>query len=123
MDRLDQFQGTNLGLRVEIHLRNRALDLAPTKPFTFPQLSCFKGISASREAMATRILSVFFGVLATGMAFMCTSLGTLISLGGKIFGATMGPLFGYFLVSVLVPWVNLKGSSAGLILVQALNLW
>jgi hypothetical protein len=64
-----------------------------------------------------------YGTLATGMAFACGSLGSLISLGGKIFGATMGPMFAYILVSILLPPVNLKGSSIGLVLGQALNIW
>jgi hypothetical protein len=35
----------------------------------------------------------------------------------------MGPMFAYILVSILLPPVNLKGSSIGLVLGQALNIW
>jgi hypothetical protein len=34
----------------------------------------------------------------------------------------MGPMFGYVLVSILLPFVNLKGSSIGLILGQTINI-
>ena len=94
-----------------------------TDLFHFSQFSCFKGISAKKETTITKIISMMFGLLATGMAFMCSSLGSLISLGGKIFGATMGPMFAYVLVSILLPPVNLKGSSIGLVIGQAINIW
>ena len=32
-------------------------------------------------------------------------------MGGIIFGASMGPMFAYILVSLLVPFVNLKVSN------------
>ena len=35
----------------------------------------------------------------------------------------MGPMFGYTLVSILVPFVNLKGSCFGLIVGQVVNIW
>ena len=83
----------------------------------------FKGISDKTETVILRVLSVFFGILATGMAFLCNNLGSLINAGGKLLGACMGPMFGYTLVSILCPFVNLKGSCFGLITGQAVNIW
>ena len=84
---------------------------------------CFLGVSDSKEALIIRGLSVIFGIIATGMAFLCNNLGNLISAGGVLFGACMGPMLGYTLVSILVPFVNLKGSCFGLIVGQAINIW
>ena len=86
-------------------------------------LERFRGISERTETIIVRCLSVFFGICATGMAFLCDNLGSLISTGGKLFGACMGPMFGYTLVSILVPFVNLKGSCFGLIAGQVINIW
>jgi len=83
----------------------------------------FKGISDKTETVILRVLSVFFGILATGMAFLCNNLGSLINAGGKLLGACMGPMFGYTLVSILCPFVNLKGSCFGLITGQLINIW
>ena len=58
--------------------------------------------------MILRGMSVVFGVMATGVAMLCNDLGSLINTGGKLFGACMGPMFGFTLVSILVPSVNLK---------------
>ena len=60
--------------------------------------------------------------MAIGIAFLCTLFGSLIQIGGIIFGACMGPMFAYVLVSVLLPFVNLKGSSIGLITGQLINI-
>ena len=86
-------------------------------------MHCFRGISDRKETFILRVLSVFFGFVATGMAFLCNNLGSLISAGGTLFGACMGPMYGYTLVSVLCPFVNLKGSCFGLILGQIVNIW
>ena len=66
---------------------------------------------------------MIFGIIATGMAFLCNNLGNLINAGGVLFGACMGPMLGYTLVSILVPFVNLKGSCFGLIVGQVINIW
>ena len=68
----------------------------------------FSGISDRNQTIILRLLSVFYGIIATGLAFLCNNLGSLISAGGTLFGACMGPMFGYTLVSILVPFVNLK---------------
>ena len=89
----------------------------------FKGLDRFQGISDKTESMIIRGLSVLFGLVATGMAFMCRNIGNLISAGGVLLGACMGPMFGFTLVSILVPFVNLKGSCFGLIIGQLINMW
>jgi hypothetical protein len=44
-------------------------------------------------------------------------------MGGIVFGACLGPMFAYIMVSILLPFVNLKGSSIGLIFGQLVNVW
>merc|ERR1711962_1954102 len=93
---------------------------------TWEEIKCFNrlsGISDRNQTIILRLLSVFYGIIATGLAFLCNNLGSLISAGGTLFGACMGPLFGYTLVSILVPFVNLKGSCFGLIAGQIINMW
>jgi len=86
-------------------------------------IKCFKNVSDSKEAYILRGMSVVFGLIATGVALLCNNLGSLISTGGKLFGATMGPMFGFTLVSILLPFVNLRGSVTGLIIGQLVNMW
>ena len=71
-------------------------------------LPYFKGISEKRETLLTKAFAVMYGLIAIGLAFLCSNLGSLIQMGGIIFGACLGPMFAYILVSVLLPFVNLK---------------
>ena len=87
------------------------------------ELSYFKGVSAERETHITKALSVGFGLLATALAFAASNLGSLISLGGTLFGACMGPMFAFTLVSVLFPFINLPGAVGGLVFGQVINIW
>ena len=78
---------------------------------TWEEIKCINrlsDISDRNQTIILRSLSVFYGIIATGLAFLCNNLGSLISAGGTLFGACMGPMFGYTLVSILVPFVNLK---------------
>ena len=68
-------------------------------------------------------MSVIFGCIATGVALLCNGFGSLINMGGTLFGACMGPMFGFTLISILAPCVNLRGSSCGLIVGQLVNIW
>ena len=80
-------------------------------------------MSDSKEAFILRGLSVGFGLIATGVALLCNNLGSLISTGGILFGACMGPMFGFTLVSILLPFANLRGTAFGLITGQLINIW
>merc|ERR1711962_646707 len=70
---------------------------------TWEEIKCFNrlsGISDRNQTIILRLLSVFYGIIATGLAFLCNNLG-----------------------SILVPFVNLKGSCFGLIAGQIINMW
>ena len=86
-------------------------------------LSWFKNTSEARATYITKALSIFFGLVATGLAFLCSNMGSLISAGGTLFGAVMGPMFAYTIASTTLPFVNLKGSTAGFVIGQAVNIW
>ena len=55
--------------------------------------------------------------------FSSSNLGSLINAGGILFGACMGPMFAFSLISILCPMVNLKGVTVGLLTGQLINLW
>eukprot|EP00095_Tigriopus_kingsejongensis_P000170 maker-scaffold487_size158652-snap-gene-0.46 protein:Tk00170 transcript:maker-scaffold487_size158652-snap-gene-0.46-mRNA-1 annotation:"hypothetical protein CAPTEDRAFT_141957" len=85
-------------------------------------LNMFKKINDAQETRITKGLSMGYGIIATGLAFLCRNIGSLISLGGTLFGACMGPMFAFFLISVTLPFVNLKGTCTGLIISQIANI-
>lgn len=86
------------------------------------ELKTFEKITDAQETRITKGLSIVFGLIATGLAFLCRNVGSLISLGGTLFGACMGPMFAFFLMSVTLPFLNLKGSCIGLVISQIINI-
>ena len=82
-----------------------------------------KSLSKRTENIITKVLSIGYGVVAIGLAFMCSNMGSLISVGSRLFGACMGPIYGICLVSVLLPFVNTIGAVTGLLVGQVVNMW
>jgi len=70
-------------------------------------------LTRGRETSALRVLSVIYGLLAMMLAFLYTNLGSLIQMAGVIIGGCSGPIFAYLIMSLFVPFVNLKGSTFG----------
>jgi Na+/proline symporter len=64
---------------------------------------------------ASRFVSALFGALAIGMAILAPYLGDhVFDILMKIAGAFFGPLFGLFLLGMLMPRANSQGAMAGL---------
>jgi Na+/proline symporter len=65
---------------------------------------------------ASRLVSALFGAAAIGMAMLAPHLGEhVFDILMKIAGAFFGPLFGLFLLGMLMPRANSAGATAGLI--------
>lgn len=86
-------------------------------------LRCFRNINKKNENNMTKLLSVVYGLMAIGLAFGCHNMGSLISVGSRLFGACMGPMFALCLLSAGCPLVNRVGAITGLLLGQCLNMW
>jgi len=61
----------------------------------------------------SRILTIGYGLLATGLAFLMPRLGTLVEATNKIMGMLGGPLLGVFLLGMLSRRANSTGSLLG----------
>jgi SSS family transporter len=65
---------------------------------------------------ASRLVSALFGAAAIGMAMLAPYLGEhVFDILMKIAGAFFGPLFGLFLLGMLMPRANSEGALAGLV--------
>ncbi|HYF34993.1 MAG TPA: sodium/solute symporter [Prosthecobacter sp.] len=75
------------------------------------------GGSAAQEERHLRkaqILTVFFGILVTGLAFVIDGMGqTLAESVNNIIGLVGGPMVGLFLLGMLVPRANAAGAITG----------
>lgn len=71
----------------------------------------------------SKLLSVFYGALCVGMAFLAGTIGGLLQAALSIFGIIGGPLLGLFTLGMYVTSANQKGALAGLLLSLAISFW
>ncbi|XP_025991363.1 sodium-coupled monocarboxylate transporter 1 [Solenopsis invicta] len=72
--------------------------------------------SPKKEAMAANIMKgvvVVAGVISVGLVFLVERLGPIFQIAVSMRGVTDGPLFGLFVLGMLVPWANAKGALFG----------
>jgi sodium-coupled monocarboxylate transporter 8/12 len=86
-----------------------------------------KGTEQQQLRLA-RVLSLGYGVLIMGLAFLVPYLGTLLEASNKIIGLVGGPMLGLFFLGILVPRATalgaLVGWGAGLTLLIAVDsIW
>lgn len=86
--------------------------------------SCTKRTLTDHQTMwYSKLLSVFFGALCIGMAFLAGSIGGLLQAALSIFGIIGGPLLGLFTLGMYVTSANQKGAIGGLLLSLAVSFW
>ncbi|XP_003736159.2 putative sodium-dependent multivitamin transporter [Drosophila persimilis] len=71
----------------------------------------------------SKLLSVFYGLLCIGLAFMAGSIGGLLQAALSIFGIVGGPLLGLFTLGMYVTSANQKGAIGGLLISLVLCFW
>uniref|UniRef100_A0A0A1WZ32 Sodium/iodide cotransporter n=2 Tax=Zeugodacus cucurbitae TaxID=28588 RepID=A0A0A1WZ32_ZEUCU len=87
------------------------------------QIPQFKGLSDKKQLFTIKILAVIWGFITMGIAFGVGSMSGIIESALLAFSATSGPLLACFLLAMLVPIANWKGTSAGMISACAFILW
>ncbi|XP_053947282.1 sodium-coupled monocarboxylate transporter 1 [Anastrepha ludens] len=87
------------------------------------QLPQFKGLSDKQQLFILKVITVICGLIIMGVAFGVGLLSGVIESSLLAFSATSGPLLGCFMLAMLVPIANWKGTSAGMISSCAFVLW
>ncbi|KAL7076865.1 hypothetical protein ACQ4LE_003690 [Meloidogyne hapla] len=73
-----------------------------------------KNLTNNQTSVLMKLISVFFGILATSMAFACTNLGGIFQIILTTLGAISGPLVGLFFLGIFFPKANKFGAFIGL---------
>ncbi|RWS06722.1 sodium-coupled monocarboxylate transporter 1-like protein 1 [Dinothrombium tinctorium] len=76
---------------------------------------CFKNVSQRVAVVLTKLLAACVGGICILMAFVSTEVGTIFEAAYALSGAPIGPVFGVFLMGLILPFVNAKGAITGLI--------
>ncbi|KAH8382196.1 hypothetical protein KR009_002237 [Drosophila setifemur] len=87
------------------------------------QLPSFRGLSDKQQLRILKGITVVCGLIIMCVAFGVGLLAGVIESSLLVFSATSGPLLGCFLLAMMVPIANWKGTSAGMITACAFVLW
>ncbi|KAL3267828.1 hypothetical protein HHI36_006961 [Cryptolaemus montrouzieri] len=82
-----------------------------------------KGLKDSHQLYTIKAIGVFYGLIIMGIAFGVRLLDGVIESSMLVTSATSGPLLGVFLLALLVPCANWKGSAVGVIAGHTITLW
>ncbi|XP_065371723.1 sodium-coupled monocarboxylate transporter 1 [Calliphora vicina] len=83
----------------------------------------FKNLPDKQQLNVIKTVTVICGIIIMGVAFCVGLLSGVIESSMIAFSATSGPLLGCFILAMLVPIANWKGTSAGMITACAVVLW
>ncbi|XP_017105011.1 sodium-coupled monocarboxylate transporter 2 [Drosophila bipectinata] len=87
------------------------------------QFPRFKGLSDKQQLRILKLITVICGLIIMCVAFGVGLLAGVIESSLLVFSATSGPLLGCFILAMMVPIANWKGTSAGMITACAFVLW
>ncbi|XP_046865219.1 sodium-coupled monocarboxylate transporter 1 [Drosophila willistoni] len=87
------------------------------------QLPKFKGLSDKQQLRIIKLVTFICGLIIMCVAFGVGLLSGVIESSLQVFSATSGPLLGCFLLAMMVPVANWKGTSAGMISACAFVVW
>ncbi len=73
--------------------------------------------------MAAKVLGLFYGVFAIGLAFLCDPLGGILRALNSLIGALFGPLLALFLLGVMTKRGNRVGAIAGTVAGAVVISW
>ncbi|XP_070578325.1 sodium-dependent multivitamin transporter-like [Ptychodera flava] len=76
-----------------------------------------------RDILISKILSVVFGLISTGLGFGIPYLGTFVVITNTMISVTNGPVFGAFTLGMAYPRANTIGTFIGTIVSTAIGLW
>ncbi|XP_054159817.1 sodium-coupled monocarboxylate transporter 1-like [Oppia nitens] len=71
----------------------------------------------------SRALAFSYGLIAICMAFVVSSIDSVLQAAISIAGALVGPMFGLFLLGVLFPFANTFGVLCGLFTGELFGIW
>ncbi|KAJ8044855.1 Sodium-coupled monocarboxylate transporter 2 [Holothuria leucospilota] len=77
----------------------------------------------SKFTFLTKMISIFYGLLCIGLAFLSPLLGNILSVTLSFLGICNGPVFGMFILGTCFPWANWMGAFGGFWTGLIVGLW
>ncbi|KAI1301878.1 Sodium-coupled monocarboxylate transporter 1 [Halotydeus destructor] len=82
-----------------------------------------KRMKDNQVKTACKLIAASYGLLSIAMAFFVGRVGSVLQAAISLAGALFGPLFGLYILGILVPFANGKGVVTGLLLGQLFTIW
>ncbi|BFZ00829.1 hypothetical protein BsWGS_03870 [Bradybaena similaris] len=83
-----------------------------------------QSLTEKRVTLIAKMFVVLYGAIIVGLAYGASSVkGPVTQMSVSIFGACGGPIFGMFLLGLMVPWANKYGALAGGLLAIMFNIF
>ncbi|KAF0307766.1 Sodium-coupled monocarboxylate transporter 1 [Amphibalanus amphitrite] len=86
-------------------------------------IAMFQNMTEVAKSWVTRIISLLYGVMAVGLAFLVSKFGGVLQASLAINGALSGPVLGVFSLGLFIPFANGKGAVVGMLSASALSMW
>lgn len=80
-------------------------------------------LDAKTEWILTKIISLLYGIIITGMAFAAEPLGGVFATTQKLAGVLGGPLVGLMMLGILVPKAEKIGAAVGMLIGTGFVMW
>lgn len=80
-------------------------------------------IKESKFTFLSKLTSIFYGFLCIALAFLAPLLGNVLQVTLSIAGICNGPVWGVFLLGILLPWANWIGAIVGFWLGLSVGIW
>ena len=80
-------------------------------------------LSEKKQLNIARWLTLGYGVLVIGLAFLVQHLGTLLEATNKVIGLVGGPMLGLFFTGMLIRRATARGALIGWMAGLAMTLW
>lgn len=83
----------------------------------------FPAMAESRATLLSKGLALAYGLVCLAMAYIASTMGSVLQAAFSIFGMVGGPLLGLFCLGMFFPWANPIGAVIGLIAGLTMAFW
>uniref|UniRef100_T1ILQ4 Sodium-dependent multivitamin transporter n=1 Tax=Strigamia maritima TaxID=126957 RepID=T1ILQ4_STRMM len=82
-----------------------------------------KSLSDNKAALISKFIAAAYGIICLLMIAVIMNLGNVIQAGRYVIGGTIGAYLGLFVLGLMNPWANSKGSFLGMVCGLAMGWW
>lgn len=83
----------------------------------------FQNFKETKQVVIIKIIGSCYGIAVMGVSFGIGMLSGVIESSMLVTSVTSGPLLGVFILAMLIPCANWKGTAVGMIVSHILTMW